>query len=130
MPAQIETPAPTGIFALFKSRKSLPNATAAAAAEDLAFIRRNSSVPAISPPAPTTTTTTATSTDPYTAFINLVETDLVSMQKTRTHHQMRWKVPAAVDAKKACKGCLRLGGNGIAFDVERVGTLSYVVARW
>ncbi|TPX55344.1 hypothetical protein PhCBS80983_g05396 [Powellomyces hirtus] len=125
-----------GIFALFgkssstqppKGKKSDPAATAE---DSVDFLRRHSASTLVEEPTVEETTKAKKSTDPYTIFIETVENDIASMQKVKTFRVMRWKVPAGVDVKKAMKGCKRNSPSNASFDIETVGTLTYISARW
>ncbi|KAJ3156327.1 hypothetical protein HDU89_004109 [Geranomyces variabilis] len=123
---------PSGIFALFgksNSKVTDTKATSSTAADSVDFLRRNSATTLVDEPT-TVKTATKIPTDPYKLFIYTVENDLMSMQKQKSMRQMRWKVPAGVDASQALKGSKRTGAEATTFDLEKVGSLSYVVARW
>ncbi|KAJ3176042.1 hypothetical protein HDU87_005559 [Geranomyces variabilis] len=125
---------PSGILALFgKSSFKVADTkatttTTATATDSVEFLRRNSAATLVEEP--TLVETTKTPTDPYKLFIYTVENDLISMQKQKSMRQMRWKVPAGVDANQALRGCKRTGAEATTFDLEKIGSLSYVVARW
>ncbi|KAJ3153748.1 hypothetical protein HDU86_005081 [Geranomyces michiganensis] len=123
---------PSGIFALFgkSNAKVTDTKTAAAtAADSVDFLRRNSASTLIAEPTDVETKPSKP-TDPYKLFVHTVETDLLSMQKQQSMRQMRWKVPSDVSASQALKGAKRTAAPNTTFDVEKVGSLSYVVARW
>ncbi|KAJ3020670.1 hypothetical protein HKX48_000399 [Thoreauomyces humboldtii] len=136
MPSLISTAPATkpsgvkGIFALFRSNKTA--ADTPSAEESVDFLRKNSASTLVNEEVSTTDSVPppTKAVDPCTAFVQTVESDIVSMQRAKSLRTYRWKVPASVDARKAHKACKRIGAPGTTFDVETVGTLQYITARW